>query len=145
MAKTARKKTSPAKHRAELSAIPAAELAAELKRRERCAATLLRRHARLMEVAARLRKEIQAAGGSIAAAGSARAPGLRPRNKTSLVAALRNVLAVKTLSVSEAVKQVLESGYQSTSPEFARIVSQTLAKSDQFERVERGRYRARQQ
>ncbi|MBI3370845.1 MAG: hypothetical protein HY017_03675 [Betaproteobacteria bacterium] len=96
-----------------------------------------------MEEAVRLRKEIQAAGGLIAAAGSARAPGLRPRNKTSLVAALRNILAGKTLSVREAVKQVLESGYQSASPDFARIVNQTLAKSDRFERVERGRYTAR--
>lgn len=143
MVKTERKKTSPLKHRAELSAIPAAELAAELKRRERRAATLLRRHARLMDEAGRLRKEIQAAGGSISDSGSARAPSVRPRNKTSLVAALRDVLAGKTLSVGEAVKQVLESGYQSTSPEFARIVNQTLAKSDQFERVERGRYRAK--
>ena len=33
--------------------------------------------------------------------------------------------------------------YQTTSPNFRQIVTQTLAKSDQFERVGRGTYRAK--
>jgi len=59
------------------------------------------------------------------------------------VAALKITLAGEALTVSEAAKKVIKQGYQSTSLSFRQIVTQTLAKSDQFERVGRGLYKAK--
>lgn len=140
MSKTGEKKTNP------LAGIPAQALAAELKRRQRQVQTLQRRHDRLRSDADKLRAEIEAIGGKIvtgqrAHAGDAarsvkRAPG-------GLVAALKAVLARQPLSVSEAADKVIEQGYRTTSSNFRQIVLQTLAKSDQFERVGRGLYKAK--
>jgi len=59
------------------------------------------------------------------------------------VAALKVTLAHEAMSVSEAAKKVIERGYRTTSPNFRQIVMQTLAKSEQLERVGRGLYKAR--
>ena len=61
-----------------------------------------------------------------------------PRSPGGLVAALKIALAGEALTVSEVAKKVIEHGYSTTSPNFRQIVTQTLAKSDQFERNGRG-------
>jgi hypothetical protein len=90
-----------------------------------------------MERATALRAQIEAAGGCIRGASSA-----RTRNETSLVETLAKALAGKTLSVDEATQAVLAAGYRSTSPELRKIVNITLSRSGRFERVGRGRYTA---
>jgi len=131
----------------DLSAIPAAALAAELRRRQRRVEALQARYERLMARATELREEIEALGGSPGRSEAKAATGAssqRPRNETSLVDVLKRVLAGNTLSVSEAAQKVVEAGYQSSSASFRQIVNQTLNKSDQFERIGRGRYTTKQ-
>lgn len=129
-----------------LANIPAADLAAELERRQRRVQSLLRRHQRFVDEADKLRAEIEALGGSTSVARGARqvrAAPPRSRNATSLIEALKSVLSGEALSVSEAATKVIEAGYQSNSPNFRQIVNQTLAKCDQFERVGRGLYKTK--
>jgi len=123
----------------DLAQIPAALLRDELRQREQRATALVRRYERLMERAAALRAEIQAAGGAIRGSSDTRA-----RNETSLVEALARALSGKPLSVDEATNAVLAAGYRSASPEFRKIVNITLSRSDRFEQVERGRYTAKE-
>lgn len=140
MAKIASSKTNP------LADIPAAALAAELQRRQRRAQTLQRRHQRLVAEVDKLREEIEALGGTLATATEPRAPRATrtgPRSPGGLVAALKVILAGEALTVSEAAKKVIEHGYRTSSPNFRQIVTQTLAKNDQFERVGRGLYKAK--
>ena len=146
MTKSTGRKTTTDAETQDLSAIPAAALAAELRRRERRVQSLVRRYGQLANQAARLKDEIEALGGSVGRAGpapSASAPRSRPSNPASLVEALRTVLTGKTMSVGEAAEKVLEAGYRSTSASFRRIVNHTLHISPHFERVARGRYTAR--
>jgi hypothetical protein len=67
----------------------------------------------------------------------------RPRNETNLTEALKRVLGNKAMTVAEATKAVLESGYQTTSPSFRQIVNITFLRSGQFERVGRGQYKVK--
>jgi len=78
--------------RGDLAQVPAALLRQALRRRELHAITLVRRYERVMERAAALRAEIEAAGGAIRGS-----PGDRARNQTGLVAALAKALSGKTL------------------------------------------------
>lgn len=70
--------------------------------------------------------------------------GRRPRNATSLVEALREVLTGNTYSVTEAAEAVQKAGYQTTSPNFRTIVNQALLANPKiFKKVARGQYTAR--
>ncbi len=140
MSKTREKKTNP------LSDIPAGELAAELKRRQRRVQTLQQRHDRLLRKVDKLRAEIETLGGKIALRPALRAGAAKSTGKRApggLVAALKAALAREALTVPDAVKKVIEQGYRTTSANFRQIVLQTLARSDQFERVGRGLYKAK--
>ena len=68
---------------------------------------------------------------------------VRPRNESNLVESLKRVLGNKTMTVAEASKAVLESGYRTTSPSFRQIVNLTFIRSGEFERVGRGEYRVK--
>ena len=133
------------KDRHDLSKISAAELQAELRRREARVRSLLDRYRRLIERADALRAEIEASGGRVdigAGAGSVAGVLGRTRDQPSLVQALKTVLAGKSLTIEEAAQQVLESGYATGSRQFAKIVAITLGQRPEFKRVERGRYTA---
>lgn len=100
-----------------------------------------------MARATKLREEIEALGGSprrSATKAAKDAPSQGRRNATSLVNALKRVLAGNTLSVSEAAQKVIELGYRPNSASFRQIVNQTLNKNDQFERIGRARYTKKQ-
>lgn len=125
----------------DLSAIPAAVLAAELRRRQRRVETLQASYERLMARAMKLREEIEALGGSPGrseAKAATSATSQRPRNETSLVDVLKRVLAGNTMSVSEAAQKVIDAGYESSSASFRQIVNQT----QQERPVRAGRARA---
>lgn len=67
--------------------------------------------------------------------------GKRPSNKVSLQEAITAVLDTKEpKKVANIVKDVLASGYKTSSPNFRTIVSQTLSKNDEFVSVARGMY-----
>jgi len=136
MAKRAAKK-GPA-----LNAISSQALAAELRRRERDAARLARRHAKLLRALDDLEAKIRAAGGAISSGprGSVRR---RPRNDSNLIDALAAVLKGATMSVKEVAHAVQEAGYKTTSQNFRTIVNQALIKSDKFKKVARGKYTAK--
>ncbi|HEY5636503.1 MAG TPA: hypothetical protein VIS77_06330 [Burkholderiales bacterium] len=126
----------------DLSVIPAAQLQAELARRQRRVHTLKRRYQRLMDSANALRAEIAALGGTAGAPGAAaKNVGVHPRNDFYLLEALKRAIGSKTMSVTEAADAVLKAGYSTTSPSFRQIVNSTLIRSGAFTRVERGRYR----
>ncbi|MFN9480732.1 MAG: hypothetical protein ACK6C0_15140 [Betaproteobacteria bacterium] len=125
--------------RPNLSAISAAELQAELRRRTGAVKKLVRRHQALMAKAAELQAEIEAMGGSVGAAPAARA-GKRARNSMSLVEALSNALKGNSLTIEQAMDAVRKAGYQSSSASFRQIVSQTLVSRPEFKRVARGVY-----
>ena len=143
---TMKTKAATRSNTSELSAFSGAELEAKLARRKRRVQTLARRHDRLIARASELKAQIEALGGS----GGRAAPGeptaaspVRPRNEANLVESLKRVLGNRTMTVAEAVKAVLESGYQTTSPSFRQIVNLTFIRSGEFERVGRGEYRVK--
>jgi hypothetical protein len=114
-------------------------LKSELTRRQRRVAALQRKHARLLSAAARIERQIQAAGGSLN--GTALRPvRRRPRNEMNLVQALAKVLKGRVMGVTEVAKAVQAAGYKTTSPNFRTIVNQTLIKSPLFKRPSRGKY-----
>jgi hypothetical protein len=123
-----------------LANISAAELRSELLRRRRRVQPLARRYERLMERAAKVRAEIDALGGSVDALPAVGDARRRPRNRASLVQTLKTALTGNTLSVEQAMKKVLATGYRSSSPSFRAIVNRALIKNAQFKRVGRGRY-----
>lgn len=115
------------------------ELQAELNRRQRATATLLRRREKLMRELEAVNVEIAKAGATAGGAASGRR--LRARNPISLVEAIKKVLDGKTMGVNEITDAVQASGYISTSPAFRTIVNQTLINhSSEFKRVSRGQY-----
>jgi len=132
-------KTAPQPVRS-LANVSAAELHGELMRRRRRVQPLARRYERLMERAAKVRAEIDALGGSVDSTPLATTARHRPNNRTSLVQTLKTVLAGNSLSVEQAMKKVLATGYRSSSPTFRAIVNRALIKHPQFKRVGRGRY-----
>lgn len=122
-----------------LAAVPEAVLRAELARRKRGAASLLRKRTKLLAKLADLDAKIRAAGAAVSSAGGR----VRPRNEVGLVDAMRAVVKGKTMGVSEIADAVLASGYQSNAANFRVIVNQTLIKNKStFKKVGRGRYSA---
>lgn len=125
-----------------LSNLPAAALHAELRRRQRRVASLVRRRNRLAASLATLEAQIHRLGGTLNGQvkfGVRR----RPKNEMNLVEALRRLLTNKTMSVTDAAEAVQEAGYKTTSSTFRTIVNQTLINSGQFKRVGRGLYTAK--
>lgn len=113
------------------------DLKRELAARQRRAAVLGRRRAKLVEKLAKMDAEIMSMGMATAGGDGVRR---RPRNDMNLVEALRKLLDGKTLSVTAAAEEVQRAGYMSTSPNFRTIVNQTLINSGKFKRVGRGLY-----
>lgn len=68
-------------------------------------------------------------------------PNTAPAKGKSLKALLAKALSgEKAMSVGGAMKAVLHAGYQTTSGNFRQIVNQTLARSNEFKKVARGKY-----
>jgi len=150
MAKKTRKKRSAAKTapRARktddsLSGIGTAELAAELRRRERSVVSLQRKRDRLLEQLAEVDAQITEAGAMITRAGGVPVGRKRHRNDASLEQALYDLLNGQVMSVTDATHAVQSAGYRTTSPNFRTIVNQTLLKSNRFKKVARGQYTAK--
>ena len=143
MAKKSKMKTRRApSSRGSLETMSSAALQAELARRQRQAANLLKKRDRLREQLAAIESEI-AEMGATAVVGVE--PGRkRARNAESLVDAMRRVLTGTELTVTELSDAVQAAGYVTTSPNFRTIVNQTLIKYPKmFKRVARGVYTSR--
>jgi hypothetical protein len=68
----------------------------------------------------------------------------RAKSPMSLARTLAEVIKTKdSMSIAEATKGVLATGYTSKSKDFPNLVSMTLANDKRFERVARGVYRLR--
>jgi hypothetical protein len=130
MAKKNTPKSSP------LAAITASELRRELAVREKRIQQL---HNLKQKLAARMAELDR----QLAAEGMASGDGIRPRNETTLVSALKTVLKDKPLTVTEAAEAVQRSGYVSSSPNFRIIVNAALINKKNFTRVDRGVYAAK--
>ncbi|HYE02092.1 MAG TPA: hypothetical protein VD963_02535 [Phycisphaerales bacterium] len=134
-----------------LSRLSISELQAEMSRRTRLLRGLVRRRERLADKLARLDAQIESLGGAVDGGGGtrgrrgggARPARRRPRNEMNLVEALRQLLAGKTMSVTEAAEAVQNAGYKTTSSSFRTIVNQTLINSGAFKKVARGQYTAK--
>ena len=116
-----------------------AEIARELRRRERRVGALERKRARWARKIDALDAQIAAMGGKA----GRRAGGGRARNKRTLVEALAATLKGKTLGVTEAAAAVQRRGYRTNSPNFRTIVNQALIANKVFRRVGRGKYTRR--
>ncbi len=144
--KVASKKSS-ARRAAGARTLSTAALVKELERRQSRIDGLL---AERQQVAARLDaldSEIAALGGAYSAGSSSKGPSPRAtargsrRNKLPLGDAIAEALAgQKGLTIDEIMTAVQRAGYQSKSPNFRNIASQTLGKDARFKRVGRGVY-----
>jgi hypothetical protein len=123
---------------ASLGTLSAADLKAELRRREKRVSSLVSKRDRIASKLKALDKQIASMGGAVGT-------GIRtrPRNKMNLVEAMSKVLNGKTMSVTEVVEAVQKAGYQTTSPSFRIIVNQALLSSGKFKRIARGQYTAK--
>ena len=113
-----------------------AELAAELKRRQRGVNVLNRRRERLMSQLEDVNVQIAELGGNgmgVTASG-------KTRNAQTLPDALHGVLQGREMSVIEAVDAVRASGYVSGAANFRTMVNQVLLKDKRFKKVRRGVY-----
>lgn len=128
-----------------LGRFSAAQLRAELRRRELKLGRLRRRHQRLLSAVGALERQIHEQGGSLAGLRSGRRLGVRsrPRNEQSLAAALVRLLTGRTMGVMEIVEEVQKAGYRTTSPNFRTIVNQVLLNKRLFQRKGRGQYTAK--
>jgi hypothetical protein len=124
---------------ATLNRLSISELQAEIRRRERSTAKLVRRHARYVAKAKDLESEIYKLGGSLSGRVGG-GTGTRPKNEMTLVEALARVLKGKTLSVTDAAAAVQVAGYKTNSNNFRTQVNIALIKSGLFKRVGRGEY-----
>lgn len=115
------------------------ELQVEIRRRQRRVVSLEKKRETLRARLAEVEAEIASLGGPAGVTGGGRA---RHKNDSNLADALAQVLAQKTLSVTEAAEAVRKAGYRTTSPNFRTIVNQTLLKDKRFKRVARGQYTA---
>ena len=114
------------------------ELKSEIRKRERQLGTLLKKRATLVAPLEEINAEILEMGGVAGVLPDAGRK--RHRNDANLADALANLLAKKTMSVTEAAEKVQEAGYKTTSPNFRTIVNQTLLRDKRFKRIGRGQY-----
>ncbi len=119
-----------------LSNLSVTELQREIRRRERSASRLIRRRRSLLSKLAALDAQIAEAG--VQSGGRT-----RPKNKSSLVEALRGILTGKSMSVTDAAAAVQKAGYKTGAANFRTMVNIALSnKKNKFKRVERGIYTA---
>ena len=146
MAKRSGKKKSTRKSSGGgLGSASTADLARELKRRERQLGKLKAKRDALLDQAAELDAEI-ASLGSLVGGGSGRSGGVRrrPKNDQNLAEALAGVLDGVTMSVTDAAEAVQRAGYKTSASNFRTIVNQTLLReTGTFKKVARGQYTAK--
>ena len=114
----------------------------EMRRRQKRAATLVRKRDRLHAAIARLEAQIQSLGGT---ARAGRVPGRARRapRGDGLAQWLHRVLQGKTMGVTEVAGAVREAGYATKAENFRTIVNACLLKhKNLFKRVGRGQYTA---
>ncbi|MCS6771148.1 MAG: hypothetical protein NZ740_03890 [Kiritimatiellae bacterium] len=132
-----------------------AELMAEVQRRRKMLPVLQKKAAQLEKELAVVRAEIEALGGTmpaatsvgrrqkVKAAGSARRS--RPKNKVSLADAIVSVLSKSEAKpVKQIMREVVASGYKTTSRNFETIIYQTLARDNRIEKAGRGQYKLKE-
>lgn len=133
-----------------LSGLSVDELQAEISRRSRSNAKLLKQHAKAMKKLEEIERQIIANGGSISGSRRLRfgGPGVnlgrkRPKNDMNLVEALTKTLKGKTMGVTELAVAVQKNGYKTSAANFRTIVNQTLIKHPKtFKKIARGQYSA---
>lgn len=133
-----------------LSGLSVDELQAEISRRSRSNAKLLKQHAKAMKKLEEIERQIIANGGSISGSRRLRfgGPGVnlgrkRPKNDMNLVEALTKTLKGKTMGVTELAAAVQKNGYKTSAANFRTIVNQTLIKHPKtFKKIARGQYSA---
>jgi len=138
-----------------LSRFSTTQLHLELKRRQRDMVRLETKRNKLAKELGQVEKQIDAFGGTVAAAPAAPAKrpvgrpkgstnkkrGRKPGKKMTLYQALEKALAGKTLSVTEATGEAKKVGYKTKAANFRTIVNQTLIKNPtRFKKVSRGMY-----
>ncbi len=131
-----------------LATVPMADLLAEVDRRRRRAAAIVRTCERVRDEIARIDGELagmredgpaEEAGPGPRAAGRPRVP--RAENAVTLADAIAIAVEVRaTVTPAEAAKLVLANGYKTTSKTFGVAVTTTLAKHAGFKRVGHGQY-----
>ncbi|MEM1183866.1 MAG: hypothetical protein AAGI53_02585 [Planctomycetota bacterium] len=146
--KRGRKSAGPAASGPGLGLVSTAELAREIKRRERQLEKLETKREALMTQVADLDHEISSLGALLGtaprASGVGGGPRRRPRNDMNLADALQKTLGGVTLSVTEAAEAVQRDGYKTSAANFRTIVNQTLLReTDRFKKVARGQYTAK--
>ncbi len=133
-----------------LSGLSVDDLQAEIARRSRSNAKLLKQHAKAMKKLEEIERQIIANGGSISGSRRLRfgGPGVnlgrkRPKNDMNLVEALTKTLKGKTMGVTELAVAVQKNGYKTSAANFRTIVNQTLIKHPKtFKKIARGQYSA---
>jgi hypothetical protein len=123
-----------------LTRLSTTELSAELRRRQKAAAKLVRKHTQHLAKADAIRAQIEELGGRVD--GTVKG-GERPRNKQTLVDALVTALTGKTMSVTYVAQAIQDAGYRTTSRTFRTQVNIALINSGKFTRVDRGQYTAK--
>ncbi len=131
-----------------LASVPMADLLAEVDRRRRRAAAIVRKCERLRDEIARIDGELagmreegpaEEAGPGPRAAERLRV--LRAENAVTLSDAIAMAVEVRaSVTPAEAAKLVLANGYRTASKTFGVAVATTLAKHPGFKRLGRGRY-----
>lgn len=141
--------------RSNLATVPASDLLAEIRRRERVVAELRRKHAAIMAKLARLEARIFDLGESLASpgrrgrrAGDGQGFGLRPgqraRNEVPLHRAMHAALKGTEMNAGAIADVLLRSGYRTTSKNFRQVIAISFIKHpDLFKRVARGTYTAK--
>lgn len=120
-----------------LASLSMSQLHTEIRRRQRGVGPLVRTREKLASKLAALDVRIKELGGTVGATRT------RARNSMSLVEALHETLAGKTMGVTEAAEAVKKNGYQSGAANFRTMVNQALIKhKNKFKKVERGQYTA---
>lgn len=148
MAKRSTKKRS-AKSSGALGSVSTAELAREIKRRERQLDKLESKRSALLAQVDELDGEISTLGSLLGRSvtsgrNGSSGPRRRPRNEQTLTQALSGVLSGVTMSVTEAAEEVQRAGYKTSADNFRTIVNQTLLREKKsFKKVARGQYTAK--
>ena len=124
-----------------LNTISTADLTAELARRQKGAAKLEERRAKLLAELTGIENELRGLGMLDGKPTRARGKDTRPKNAVSLPAALADAAEVgAVLTPAEAAELVIANGYVTAGKRFGVQVATALAKHEGFKRVGRGQY-----
>jgi len=144
--KSNRKTTKKARGGGQLNAVSTADLAREIRRRERQYEKLAAKREALLSQVANLDTELATLGSLLGNGYSAALPSgrKRPKNDQNLTESLAQLLDGVTMSVTEAAEAVQQAGYKTTAANFRTIVNQTLLReTGTFKKVARGQYTAK--